>query len=64
MARKVTLDGAVMRSKLRNELVNQIARMKLTDEAEGLNLENDLAMDGLIRRAREINATAAKGEML
>jgi hypothetical protein len=64
MPRKITLDGAVMRTKLRSELVNQIARMKLTEEADGLNLENDLAMDGLIRRARQINATAAKGEVL
>jgi hypothetical protein len=62
--KKISLDGAVMRSKLRGALVHQIAKMKLTTEAEGLNLENDLAMDGLIRRAREINATAAKGEIL
>lgn len=62
--RKITMDGAVMRNKLRGALVNQIARMQLTTEADGLNLENDLAIDGLIRRAREINATAAKGETL
>ena len=31
-------------------LVRQIARMKTLEEAEGIDLENDEAMDGLIHR--------------
>jgi len=64
MDRKISLDGAVMRNKLSRQLVNQIARMKTTDEADGLDLGNDAVMDFLIRRAREINTTSAKGEVL
>ena len=64
MTRKISMDGALMRIKLARQLVNQIARMQTTDEADGVDLDNDLAMDGIIRRARQINATAAEGEIL
>lgn len=60
MTRKISMDGALMRIKLARQLVNQIARMQTTDEADGVDLDNDLAMDGIIRRARQINATAAE----
>ena len=42
-------------------LAEQIARMKLTSEADGLDLENDDAMDGLIYRARNIVAGSEPG---
>lgn len=64
MTRKISMDGALMRIKLARQLVNQIARMQTTGEADGVDLDNDLAMDGIIRRARQINATAAEGEIL
>lgn len=39
-------------------LIGQIARMTLSAEADGVDLGNDLAMDGLIRRARAIQRKA------
>lgn len=35
-------------------LIKQMARMSLTSEANGQDLGNDAALDGLIRRARSI----------
>lgn len=38
--------------------IAQIARMISTDEADGFDLDNDAAMDGLIARARNLQAKA------
>lgn len=38
-------------------LVQQIARMTLTGEANGLDPGNDRALDGLIRQARQITGS-------
>lgn len=52
---KIIAAAPAMRS-----LVDQIARMTTTDEADGQDLDNDQAMNGLIRRARAIaNDTGA-----
>lgn len=45
-------------------LVRQIAGMITTQEADGRDLENDDAMDGLIARAREIAGQALGYEEL
>lgn len=61
--RKVNFDGAVMRNRLRNAFANEIAALPKSTEA----LQGDpfhITLDRLIDRAREINATAAKGETL
>lgn len=61
--KKISLDGAVMRSKLSRNLINQIAAMQKS--TEGLHGDPfHVTLDRLIDRAREINATAAKGETL
>lgn len=56
--KKVTMDGAVMRNKLRGKLANEIAEMPLSSGTKITEL------DKLILRAREINSTLAKGEEL
>ncbi len=61
--RKITMDGAVMRNKLRGALAKEIAALPKSTEA----LQGDpyhVTLDRLIDRAREIDATAAKGETL
>lgn len=62
--RKVNLNGAVMRNKLRGALVHSIARMPLSTEPTEARSDPSHLLDVLILRAREINATAAKGETL
>lgn len=56
--KKVSMDGALARMKASRALVNQIAEMELSPGNQISEL------DKLILRAREINTTAAKGEIL
>lgn len=62
--KKITFDGAVMRNKLRDAFANEIARLPLSTEAPSTGVGSRDKLDDLIERAREINATAAKGEVL
>lgn len=55
---KITMDGAIMRNKLRGKLAKEIAEMPLSPGTEISEL------DKLILRAREIEKTAAPGEIL
>lgn len=50
-------EGAAIQPHPALELVDQIARMKNSVEADGEDMGNDEAMDGLIRWARNINGT-------
>lgn len=61
--KKISLAGAIARTKLSRSLVNQIGRMTLSTEGQSIDDSRE-ALDNLILRAREINATAAKDEVL
>lgn len=60
--KKVTLDGAMMRNKLRGRLAKEVAEMSLSTEER--RKDSRKTLDELILRARKINLTIAKGEEL
>lgn len=58
--KKITLDGALMRNRLRGKLAKEIAKLPLSTEG----VLHGVTLDDFILRAREIEKTAAKGESL